>query len=141
MTPNKLNTVQLRKDTTCLTYALQRAGIDIPELTDTASIEEYFDKIPLDGEDTLRNLPVGTILLFCNAELTTLVPRLITDTGKIISQPTLILRHVGVYEGNMLISEAGINSKNFSFCIHVRSRNFLDCEMKDRPNYFLKLKA
>src|SRR5690606_21254952 len=68
------------------------------------------------------------------------VPMEITEEGKIISKPTMILRHIGVYEGNGLISDCGISSKNFPFYKHVRMRHYSEISDENKPTHILKLK-
>lgn len=140
MNNKTLHQVQLTKSSSCLTYALQRIGLELPELTDVAYIDEYFDRLPIDGPETVRSLPVGTLLLCTHKERTDLVPRLITADGRVLWQPVLLLRHVAVTEANGFISDAGTSSKNFPFCKHIRMRNILEIGQDDMPTYYLRLK-
>lgn len=134
----KLKAVKITKTTSCLTYALKRVGLEHLDISDSRDVDEYFDRIPID--DLYLNLEIGDLMLFANKERIDIVPMEITEDGKIISKPTMILRHIGVYEGDGLISDCGISSKNFPFCKHVRMRHYSEISDEDKPTHLLKLK-
>lgn len=136
----RLNPVKITKTMSCLTYALKRSGIELPELTDTADIEKFFVLHPINPGTEELNIEKGTLLLFTQNERVDLVPMEITAAGIIITKPTVILRHVAVYEGCQLISDCGISSKNYPFCKHVRMRKFSEITPACRPTHSLDLK-
>lgn len=136
----KLKHVVITKTMSCLTYALNRCGIEIPELTDTADIEKYFRVHELKLGSEALNLQKGTILMFTQEERTELVPMEITEDGLIFTKPALILRHLAVYEGGQNISDCAVSSRNYPFCKYVRMRRFQDIPVKSQPTHSLELK-
>ena len=111
----KLHDVQIWKGETCLTYALKRIGLQ-PDLCKFEDLNIFFDVEPFFlGPSCTR----GVLLVWDSNQKLVDLGTLINSEGKIVNRPTLAGVHIGVYEGDGLVS---------------------DCSRLDSPNSLPQLK-
>lgn len=126
----KLSPVKLNKQSTCLTYAIQRIGLD-PSGASYEEIGRWFDVHPFFFGPLCNT---GVILVWdANAKISDL-PFEIDDHGRIISRPVIHGVHFGVYEGNGLVSDCSrLDSPGSLPILRMRHLN----EFKRQPDKIL----
>lgn len=129
-----LKEVTVGKSDTCLTYALKRIGSDL-SITDVGEIENYFEMTPY-ADVGSKELVKGDLLLWTNAEQRLFVPNSIDKDGFITFHNTLVLRHLGVYEGNGKVSDCTRRMITDSYVPAIRMRYLK--EIKARPQFLLR---
>ena len=98
-----MNSVELYKNDTCVTYALKRIGafelypLDYPQLTDGI----LFEVLTFNA----TKLSVGDLLLFESRTEKEFYPLTIDNNLRIVDKPIWTGFHVAVYEGDGLVSE------------------------------------
>lgn len=127
--------VVLEKTDTCLTYALKRTGYSsaFPQIKGSEGMLEKFERHIYESTSILEP---GTLILWTENERWQTLPCEITTLGLILSHERLIGSHYGVYEGDGLISDCTISSKDFFFSRTIRMRRLEEMP----PTHYLTLK-
>lgn len=129
-----MKAVTITKHETCLSYALKRIGLENTDVYKYEHLSDDFEIIPfLLG----TKLKVGHILLWDSNLETADLPWHITEDGRIINQPVKRRIHLGVWEGDGLVSDCSrLNSQGS--LPQLRLRNLSD--IGRRPDKILILK-